>query len=53
MERKPAATGDARSATPSAKKQVTAGFAMADFEHFNTEKAPFRRRAAGATATRS
>jgi hypothetical protein len=41
MERKPA------------QKQVTVGLAMADFQHFNTEKAPFRRRAAGATATRS
>ena len=45
MERKPAATGGARSATPSANKQVTPGFAMADFHHFNTEKA--------STATRS
>jgi hypothetical protein len=35
------------------KLQVTEGFAMADFQHFNTEKAPFMSRATGATATRS
>ena len=33
--------------------QVTAGFAMADFHHFNTKKESFQVRATGATATRS